>query len=186
MKAATNKLAYVGSKPGQATESARDSDRWFTPLEYIQMAMAVMGTIDLDPYSCDSANTKIGAKKYFDLNRDALEHSWFEEPGTVFMNPPYGRGLIESAADRFLKHWHGGQISQGIVLVNNATETKWFQSLLGSSTALCLPNRRIAFINDDGKNISSNTRGQAFFYFGARDGEFKRVFGTIGAVLCVL
>ena len=99
------------------------------------------------------------------------------------MNPPYGRKLINAAIDAFLMHLSINQISQGIVLVNNATETIWFQSLMKYADAICLPDKRIAFETFDKKHVSGNTRGQVFIYFGQNQARFKEVFGAIGCVL---
>jgi phage N-6-adenine-methyltransferase len=183
MKADINKLAYIGSKPGGNKKNNRDSDSWFTPSLYTDMAREVMGNIDLDPFSSQTANTHIKAKRYFDINSDAFTQQWFQDQGRVFMNPPYGRKIVDAAIDIFIKNLLNESISQGIVLVNNATETRWFHSLLSYADAICFPDRRIAFETDDGKHVSGNTRGQVFFYYGQKLGKFKETFGKIGAVL---
>ncbi|QEP43830.1 hypothetical protein D5085_12265 [Ectothiorhodospiraceae bacterium BW-2] len=182
-KADINRLAYIGSKPGLKKSSDRDSDAWFTPSLYTDMAREVMGEIDLDPFSSATANAHVRAKRFFDPTDDAFNQEWFRVPGRVFMNPPYGRRLINAAVDLFLDHWHQQRVCEAIVLVNNSTETRWFHALLHSATSLCLPDRRIAFENDDGKFISGNTRGQVFFYFGARRARFGTIFSRIGVVL---
>ncbi|MEQ8927930.1 MAG: DNA N-6-adenine-methyltransferase, partial [Fulvivirga sp.] len=176
-------LAYVGSKPGSPKNLNRDSDAWFTPKVYTDMAREVMGEIDLDPFSNAYANQRIKAKRYFDSESDAFRQTWFKKQGRVFMNPPYGRKIVDAAVELFLSNWNSKKISQGIVLVNNATETRWFQALLHESAALCLPHHRIAFENDDGKNISGNTRGQAFLYYGENTSRFSDIFSQIGVAL---
>jgi len=183
MKADPEKLAYIGSKPGLPRVADRDSDSWYTPTVYTEMAREVMGEIDLGPFSSVTAIRRIRAKRFFDTMEDAHRQSWFQDQGRVFMNPPYGRKLVDAAVDLFLAHWAGECVSQGVVLVNNATETRWFQSLLRGSDAVCFPDRRIAFENDDGKHVSGNTRGQAFFYFGHRESRFREVYSRIGVVL---
>jgi len=183
MKTDINKLAYIGSKPGGKKEPVRDSDAWFTPSIYTEMAREVMGEIDLDPFSSNAANQHIKAKRYFDVDQDAFKQKWFQDQGRVFMNPPYGRKIIDAAVDVFLANLANESIAQGVVLVNNATETRWFHSLLSFADAICFPDRRIAFETDDGKHVSGNTRGQVFFYFGHKARKFEEVFGKIGAVL---
>jgi phage N-6-adenine-methyltransferase len=183
MKADINKLAYIGAKPGTKSQTKRDSDSWFTPSMYTDMAREVMGEIDLDPFSSKTANEHIKAKRYFDIKSDAFKQEWFRDQGRVFMNPPYGRKLIDASIDIFLTNLSNDSISQAIVLVNNATETRWFHSLLNYTDAICFPDRRIAFETDDGKHVSGNTRGQVFFYFGHKVDNFEDIFGKIGAVL---
>ena len=182
MKADKNKLGYVGSIPGSIP---RDSDAWFTPKKYTKLASEVMGQIDLDPFSCSAANESVNATRYIDEQNDAFKQEWFEVgcKGTVFMNPPYGRRIMGPAVEEFLKHYANNSITQAVVLVNNATDTKWFQSLLGASNAICFTNKRIAFENNDGKHISGNTRGQAFLYFGCNVKKFREIFTAVGVVL---
>jgi phage N-6-adenine-methyltransferase len=182
-KAQTKKLAYIGAVPLSGKQPVRDSDAWFTPEKYITLVKKSLGSIDLDPFSSEQANEVIQASRFFDEAKDAFKQVWFSSPGTVFMNPPYSRQLINPSVDLFVSNWQKGMISQGIVLVNNATETKWFQSLLSESSAICLVSKRIAFENRDGKHVSGNTRGQVFLYFGSKNARFKKIFSPIGAVL---
>ena len=185
MKADKNKLAYIGAKPGSNKSATRDSDSWFTPRIYTEMVREVLGDIELDPFSSETANRHIKAKRYFDVNSNAFEQVWFQGQGRVFMNPPYSRKLIDASVDLFLENWLSESISQAVVLVNNATETKWFQSLLRESSAVCMPDRRISFETNDGKHISGNTRGQVFFYFGQKIFRFEEVFKRVGVILTV-
>jgi ParB family chromosome partitioning protein len=150
---------------------------------YTDMAREVMGEIDLDPFSSKTANHHVKAKRYFDIGSDAFKQKWFEDQGRVFMNPPYGRKIIGASIDIFITNLANGSITQAIVLVNNATETRWFHSLLKYADIICFPDSRIAFENDDGKHVSGNTRGQVFFYFGYKLEKFEEVFAKIGVVL---
>ena len=170
-----NKLGYVGKVPG-----SRDSSSWFTPKEYIDMSKDVLGSIDLDPFSSKEANRIVGAEKFFSEENSAFDNEW--DVLTVFMNPPYGAKIINKAITRFLDQQYEFNFD-AVVLVNNCTETVWFQNLLHCSAAVCFPRKRISFWNADGKSISGNTRGQAFFYFGNNCTKFKKVFSLIGEVL---
>lgn len=71
MKADVDKLAYIGAKPGSI--NTRDSDSWYTPNLYTDMARKVLGTIDLDPFSSSLANEYVKAKRYFDTDSDAFK-----------------------------------------------------------------------------------------------------------------
>jgi site-specific DNA-methyltransferase (adenine-specific) len=179
MKADKNKLGYVGSTPGSRK---RDSDAWYTPKDYLDsVRKALGGHIDLDPCSCKEANLTVKAERFFSKSDDGLSKTW--DAGTVFMNPPYSVGLCPKFVQKFVDEWLAGSFATGIVLVNNATETQWFQSLLDHAEAVCFTDHRISFCTLDGKHKSGNTRGQAFFYFGRNTCDFRREFSNHGHVI---
>lgn len=161
-KARKEKLAYVGSLvPGQD----RDADAWFTPQRYLDMVRECLGgTIDLDPMSSVEANERVRATKILTKTDDAILCEW-PKVRTAFMNPPYSSPLCAQSVDRFLKEFEAGTFQRGIVLVNNASDTRWFARLADACHAMCFTDHRIAFENVDGKRVSGNTRGQTFFYF---------------------
>ena len=142
---------------------------------------AVLGEITLDPFSDVQANEIVKASHYFDENTDGLSQNWnITASCKVFMNPPYSAGMVKLCTDRFVEGWLQKEFEEGIILVNNATETKWFQNLLTNASSICFTNHRISFWNADGKVVSNNTRGQAFFYFGNHTYKFNAVFASHG------
>ena len=177
-------LGYIGKPP---LSHSRDSDSWFTPPDHIERVRAVLGgVIDLDPFSSKDANETVKATRYFDINNSAFERSWNDDgkPISCFMNPPYGRGLILPAVKCFIDNL--SSVKQAVVLVNNATETVFFQALLEHANYICLPKRRISFENVDGKKISGNTRGQVYLHFQGdkpAQARFVSMFSEIGSVL---
>jgi len=183
-KANKNKLAYIGAKPGENAKPKRDSDSWFTPPEYLDSVRAVMGKIDLDPFTSERANEIVKATTIFTIDNSAFENDWkIDEQVRVFMNPPYSAGMCSRSVNRFVDQYEAKRFVEGIVLVNNATDTRWFSALVKSCTAICFTNHRISFWNADRKNVSGNTRGQAFFYFGKKRVKFRKAFEKHGFVL---
>jgi len=171
-----SKMAYVGSQP-----ESRDSNAWYTPAWYVELARAVLGGIGLDPFSSSKANEVVKADRYYDEQIDAFTQDWRVKEGGVFMNPPYSSPICGKACSFFVRRYKEHRFKQGIVLVNNATETRWGQSLLYEATAVSFPKGRIAFWNEDGKAVSGNTRGQMFVYFGPDRRGFMRAFSGLGA-----
>ncbi len=181
-KAKASRLGYVGRSP--LAEPKRDSDSWFTPPIYLDSVRAVLGRIDLDPFSSFVANQIVGAEYIFTEEDSAFEHSWKIKRNTkVFMNPPYSAGLCGRSVNKFLEQYDEKCFNEGIVLVNNATDTKWFNNLIRECSAICFTDHRISFWNADQKSVSGNTRGQAFFYFGKNIQKFKKIFSSHGFVL---
>lgn len=172
LKTKSNRMAYVGSI--NAPEPDIDRNEWYTPEIYIRAATEVMGAIDLDPYSDAKANEIVKAKQLLTKHDNPIQTYRWPSAKTVWMNPPYGRGLIDLCIDKFCRELHW-QNFEAIVLTNNATETQWFQQLLRCSSSVCLTNHRIEFVDatgkkikyrkSDGKKVSGNTRGQTFFHF---------------------
>ncbi|MEK7802460.1 MAG: DNA N-6-adenine-methyltransferase [Pseudomonadota bacterium] len=181
-KADPLRLGYIGRVP--TADNKRDSDAWFTPPIYIDSVRAVMKRIDLDPFSSAIANKIVCADNFFSEKKSAFEHDWKIKRSTkVFMNPPYSAGLCGRAINRFLEQYQQKNFTEGIVLVNNATDTKWFNNLAKQCNAICFTDHRISFWNADHKRVSGNTRGQAFFYFGKNIEKFKEIFLSHGFIL---
>ena len=184
--ASASKLGYVGSVPGS---KKRDSDSWFTPKNFTDSARKVMGSIDLDPFSSAAANKLVQATKFYTEEDDAFQQNWkvrrqFKDKA-VWMNPPYSGKLCKDAVNKFIDCYDAGNFDTGIFLVNNSTETVWFQRALLNCNAVCFPAKRISFWNVDGKAVSGNTRGQAFFYFGNNAEKFFEEFDQYGSVIVI-
>jgi len=156
---------------------------WYTPRLYLDAAVAVMGDIDLDPASSEAAQEHVGAQRYFTLEDDGLTQQW---AGRVFLNPPYAMPFVRDFVSRIVEAYQVGEIDEGILLTNNATDTEWFHQAAHACAALCLTRGRIRFLeasNGDLVEKPSPTHGQAFFYFGPKDNVFEKVFSQHGIVL---
>lgn len=147
-------------------------DEWYTPEQYIEAAREVMGSIDLDPASNDFANETVKASVYYDEARNGLEQEWW---GNIWLNPPYSSALIQQFAEKLAD----SLFRQAIVLVNNATETAWFRTLIENADAVVFPTGRIKYRKRDGEK-GTPLQGQAFIYFGDAPGRFLKVFSEFG------
>lgn len=161
-------------KPHVANNSGENE--WYTPVEYIQAAREVMGEIDLDPASSEVANRTVGATVYFTKQDNGLAYSW---DGRAWMNPPYAAELIGKFASKLALHVSAGDITEAIVLVNNATETAWFGALVGVASAIVFPRARVKFLDADG-NPGAPLQGQAVIYCGNNPKLFLEKFGKFG------
>lgn len=152
-------------------------NEWYTPPEYIACAKAVMGRIDIDPASSDLANKTVQASVFFTKENNGLDKLW---AGKVWMNPPYSIELVRKFITKYADHVSSGKITEGIVLVNNATETNWFNELVSVSTAVVFPNGRIKFIDKNGRPSGMPLQGQAILYAGKNIDKFMVEFGEFG------
>lgn len=152
---------------------------WYTPPIYLAAARKVLGSIDIDPASCDIAQGNVEAEKFFTIDDDGLSHEWH---GNVWLNPPYSKGMVDKFADKMLQEFHAARVEAAIVLVNNSTDTAWFALLASAASAICFPKGRIKFLDATNQPANSPLQGQAFLYFGDRDAKFVEVFAQFGSV----
>ena len=151
---------------------------WYTPVELVHAARAVLGTIDLDPASSDIAQRNVRATKYHTKDDDGLAHPW---AGKVWLNPPYARGLIEAFAGKLCQHFSQGDVTEALVLTNNSTDAQWFHQLARQATALCLLEGRVRFLDPQG-NLGKPLQGQAVLYLGPEPAKVEKHFGEFGIV----
>src|SRR5690242_14606876 len=110
------------------------NSEWFTPPHIIEAAREVMGSIDLDPASCEAANQVVKAKHFYTKENDGLLLPWY---GNVWLNHPFSRAgnrkwikkLCESyqGADRSETRWG---FYQSCNICYASTSEEWFRPLL--------------------------------------------------------
>lgn len=166
------KKAHVSNNSG--------NNEWYTPAKYIEMARSVMGSIDTDPATSEIANKTVRAAQIYTAEDDGRNKPW---AGNVWMNPPYAQPLMSDFAEAITAKYLDGEIEQACILVNNATETQWFQRMLDAASAVCFPRSRIKFVDPDGNPSGAPLQGQAILYMGDRVSEFKAAFSGEGRVL---
>jgi phage N-6-adenine-methyltransferase len=169
----TGEMAHVGQNSGE--------NEWYTPAAYIAAARAVMGGIDLDPASTSVANEVVGATAFFTAEQDGLSQPW---RGCVWMNPPYARPLVDQFCGKLGEEVANGNVEQAIVLVNNATETVWFQRMPEVAKAICFPSGRVKFWHPERE--SAPLQGQAVVYFGEHIREFCAEFAEFGFTVAIV
>ncbi len=153
-------------------------NEWYTPPQFIESARLVMGSIDTDPASNPIANATVKATRFFSKDEDGLQQKW---DGNVWMNPPYAQPLMGQFAEAISEKFENGEIEQAIILVNNATETQWFQRMASVASAVCFPKSRVKFLDPNGKP-GAPLQGQAIIYMGDSKRAFRDEFRKYGAI----
>lgn len=155
------------------------NNEWYTPPKYIELARKVMGGIDTDPASSEVANKTVKAKHIYTAQDDGRDKPW---GARVWMNPPYAQPLIGDFAEVLAAKYEAGEVKQACVLVNNATETAWFQRMAQVAAAVCFPRSRIKFLDPQGNPSGAPLQGQAILYLGDKVRTFAAAFADEGTV----
>ena len=164
----------IQHKPHVSNNSG--NNEWYTPKKYVDAARRVLGGIDLDPASCAYANETVQAERFFSVEDDGLTKEW---RGRVWMNPPYNAESVVKFTEKFVDEYEAGYINEGIVLVNNATETSWFVNMVNVAAAIVFPRGRIRYESSMRESLAP-LQGQAFLYFGENIDKFFEAFSEIG------
>jgi len=141
-------------------------DEWATPPNFFNQIQKLVNI----PLVLDVCASHKNAKTecYLTKEDDALTKNWKSivvrehQNATnpivgAFMNPPYSKPYdwCKKAAMEAEK----GLIVVG--LLNDDRSTKWYQEYIEDVASICfVPNKRIAFLNDDGEIVKGNPKGQ--------------------------
>lgn len=98
------------------------TDRWSTPQELFD-AMDAMYKFDLD-VCADKDNAK--CVKYYTKEQNAFHQVWHRDGKRIWMNPPYGRKIINWIRKAYVESQHGVVV---VCLLPARTDTLWFHDL---------------------------------------------------------
>lgn len=105
---------------------------WYTPWAIIECARELMGSIDLDPFSCKRANYRpegAVAEYYYGTNDKSLDSDWC---GNVWMNHPFRRDMNEDCVAKIVYEYVriNPAMTQACCITFASTSEKWFKPLL--------------------------------------------------------
>lgn len=175
-----DRLRLAAANHAVSDDPDYDGDEWYTPAEIIESARLVMGSIDLDPATCEEAQQVVKADKYYTKDDDSLRDAicWY---GNVWLNPPYSAKLIIQFIEKLIAEYDNGNITQAVVITNNSSETDWFQNLL-ERFPTCFKRRRAKFWRPNADDFGAR-QGQAIFYLGDNVDGFCDEFSKMGVVV---
>lgn len=165
--------------------NSKPKDEKYTPLKYIHAVKQVLGEIELDPASCEAANLRVKAKKFYSKEDNGLDKVWL---GKTFLNPPYSTGNLIPFTTTLIQSHKVDDVSEAILLTPNWTERKWFQPLW--NYIICFTDHRIDFIDGaTGKLCGNPEGGSCFTYFPDMNNydlsveRFIKVFSKFGHIV---
>jgi ParB-like chromosome segregation protein Spo0J len=89
----------------------RGRQEWYTPAWLVELAREAMGGIDLDPASCEEANSVVKAAQIYTAADDGRLKPW---KGRVFVNPPYALPLVEGFAAKLVAEYEAGRVTEAV------------------------------------------------------------------------
>jgi len=166
-------VAEVCMKPraGFTHESTHnESVEWYTPPEVFRW----LGdpTFDLDPCSAPPEfQSYVPAKVKLTRKDDGLHRAVWK--GSVWLNPPYGRGTGPWLSRMGL---HG----DGLALVFARTDNGWFHDTIPNADAVLFLRGRIKFIRPDGSRGDGPGAGSMLLAWGKKWVDVARVGEKVG------
>lgn len=136
------------------------NNNWMTPPEIYEPILNFIGRGRFDLDACCSESNIPAINHAIDGSVDGLRINW---AGEVWCNPPYGRGLI----NQWVKKCSEEKIASTWAIVNNCTETTWFQRYcFGAADFIVFLSGRVAFLDPVSKQpVSDNLRGQCIVHW---------------------
>lgn len=150
---------------------------YYTPSLIIESARWVMGGIDLDPSSCEVANGRVRARRYFGVEHDGLSQDW---DGNVWMNHPFSRKGNKLWIQKAVYEYEKGNVEQLCCICFASTSEGWFQPLFRYPQ--CFLSPRTNYENASGKIVRGVSKGSVVTYMGANAERFKKGFGPLGFI----
>lgn len=155
-----------------AVHFSSESVEHYTPSHIVARVVACLGAIDLDPCSNDGT-PNVPASRQFAACDDGLVQVW---SGRVFMNPPYGRGIIDRWVTKLVAEHRKGNVPEAIALVPARPGSQWFQGL--RDFPVCFVEGRLTFIG----NQAPAPFPSALVYLGDDIGRFVQHFAQVGDI----
>lgn len=151
------------------------TDGWYTPPWLIEKARIVLGTIDLDPATCEAAQAIVKAEQFYTEHENGLIQPWY---GRMWINPPYSAPT--PWVRRAILEYQAGHITAALILTNSYTETGWWQDVAAVATVLFFRGR-LNFWHPE-KTTTQNRTGQTMAYLGTERTRFIETFGALGVI----
>ena len=166
-------FVQTGELPARSVHFSSDSTQWYTPPHIIERVRRSLGSIELDP--CAEPEKTVPALNHFTEQDDGLSREWH---GTVYMNPPYGKGDkgIVPWIKKLLEEYESGRVTAALALVPSRTDTAWFTML--RDYPRCFIRGRLKF---SGYHNSASFPSAAF-YLGDDEAAFIRAFEDLGDI----
>ena len=153
------------NKETQKTMFSSKTGEWATPQEFFDKLNWRFGPFDLDPCA-NIHNTKCA--NFYTEAEDGLSKDWSGH--TVFVNPPYGRGIDKWIQKAYNTAKDG--VSKVVMLIPARTDTRYWHNYVMKANEVYFLKGRLKF----GGSANSAPFPSAVVVFG---GSASQVFGAM-------
>ena len=174
-----------------------NSDEWYTPVYICYAVGDMLGQIDLDPASCEQANSRIQAKHIIGAEHDSLKQDWHAwtkatRPISIYLNPPGGKVGNQSQAflfwEKLMELRASSSLEHAIVMafnINQLAITQQSKYHAMTEFPICIPQKRIQFISSGGKKNNPAHNNCIVYVPGTvnHSNRFLDIFKHIGAIV---
>lgn len=156
-------MSHRGTKSEQNRKAMHSSgsNEHYSPGYIVDIAREVLGgQIDCDPASNFMANKYIQASTIYTIKENGLKLPWH---GRVFLNPPGGKDGSESIQcawwKKLVQEYRAGRVTAAIFLGFSIEilQTSQAQKISVAQFPLCIPRKRIDFLQPDGNKLKEGT-----------------------------
>ena len=159
-------------------QHSSDSNEHYTDTPILDLVREVMGGIDLDPASCELAQTKVEAQAWYGpgspCGEDGLKEPWL---GRVYLNPPGGVLSKEECKEtpykttsrtaiwwaKLAEAWKTGEVEQAIFMGFSLEVLRTVQQLdvlQPVQFPFCIPSERLSFGTFNREYTKGRKKGQ--------------------------
>lgn len=157
---------------------------WGTPSNIWEPLADALGGFDLDPASgCEPEPI---APVRYTVEDDGLETPWFDD---VFVNPPYGRGINATWAERIAEQAENEMVDTITALVPASSGAAWWHEHYRTADVYTLvgdasESPRVTFMNSEGEPAENNaTFASMILSYGEFPDEYHAALHDLGFVL---
>ena len=151
----------------------------YTPADLADLAVTVLGEIDLDPASDASGRSPIPAKRIFTREDDVLAQPW---EGRIWLFPPQD-GRLAAWIAKLVHEYRCGRTSAALLYAGLDARAPWWQHLAVTDALICFPAGAIRADLADGTPLPRTRMAAILAYLGPEPKRFTAVASHLGAVL---
>ena len=163
------------NRPGVGGTNERGTPAWF-----IDVLTDATGGFDLDACTRQQTEPHAIADHRFTPADDGLAQSWF---GTVWVNPPFERGVIGKWAQKVWSEAQRDDVDHVYMLLSgNSVSTGWFHDYIEAADYFYIPEGRLSFLYPEEDQTNGAPFATVIAIFGTLDADAHTTLEEHGAV----